>query len=132
MNKKQNQEQRRHDEMLVWCALMFWIIFLVAFSFKVNADQMVHKFKSPSFSGIGTSAHYLTIENQEHMRKMTIKEEISRILGASLYFFSSYNNQSTSITLHQNQSLSTTIHATLIHSPVELDHHHYCTEVLAR
>ena len=35
----------------------------------VNADQMVHKFKSPSFSGIGTSAHYLTIENQEKTRK---------------------------------------------------------------
>ena len=34
---------------------------------------MVHKFKNPSFSGIGTSAHYLTIENQEFTRKMTIK-----------------------------------------------------------
>jgi hypothetical protein len=40
---------------------------------------MVHKFKNPSFSGIGTSAHYLTIENQEHMRKMTIKEEIKAL-----------------------------------------------------
>ena len=41
----------------------------------VNADQMVHKFKSPSFSGIGTSAHYLTIENQEKTRKDAIKEK---------------------------------------------------------
>jgi len=76
MNKKQNQEQRRHDEMLVWCALMFWIIFLVAFSFKVNADQMVHKFKSPSFSGVNTSSHYFTAENQEFNRKKAIKDEI--------------------------------------------------------
>tara|TARA_R100000742_G_C4279668_1_gene105169 strand:- start:16306 stop:16746 length:441 start_codon:yes stop_codon:yes gene_type:complete len=45
----------------------------------VSSDEMVHKFKSPSFSGIGTSAHYLTIENQEHMRKMTIKEEIKAL-----------------------------------------------------
>ena len=26
------------------------------------ADQMVHKFKNPSFSGNNTSSHYLTIE----------------------------------------------------------------------
>ena len=30
----------------------------------------------PSFSGIGASAHYLTIENQEFNRKEAIKEEI--------------------------------------------------------
>jgi len=40
------------------------------------ADEIVHKFKSPSFSGIGTSAHYLTIENQEFNRKEAIKAEI--------------------------------------------------------
>ena len=46
---------------------------------KVVADEMVHQFKNPSFSGIGTSAHYLTIENQEFSRKMTIKEELKAI-----------------------------------------------------
>ena len=46
---------------------------------KTFADEMVHQFKNPSFSGIGTSAHYLTIENQEHMRKMTIKEELKAL-----------------------------------------------------
>ena len=40
------------------------------------ADQMVHKFKNPSFSGNNTSSHYLTIENQEFNRKETIREEI--------------------------------------------------------
>ena len=45
----------------------------------LNADEMVHKFKNPSFSGIGTSAHYLTIENQEFTRKMTIKEELKAL-----------------------------------------------------
>ena len=38
---------------------------MIAFTANVQADQLVHKFKSPSFSGIGTGAHYLTIENQE-------------------------------------------------------------------
>ena len=42
----------------------------------VHSDEMVHKFKNPSFSGVGTSAHYLTIENQETSRKDAIKAEI--------------------------------------------------------
>lgn len=46
---------------------------------KAFADEMVHQFKNPSFSGIGTSAHYLTIENQEFNRKMSIKEEIKAL-----------------------------------------------------
>ena len=46
---------------------------------KVFADEMVHTFKNPSFSGIGTSAHYLTIQNQEFSRKMSIKEEIKAL-----------------------------------------------------
>ena len=56
-----------------------FIILVLGVSGFADADEMVHKFKSPSFSGIGTSAHYLTIENQEHMRKMTIKEEIKAL-----------------------------------------------------
>lgn len=56
-------------------------IFLVVgiFTQNVTADEMVHKFKSPSFSGIGTSAHYLTIENQQFNRKMTIKQELKAL-----------------------------------------------------
>ena len=45
----------------------------------IHGDEMVHKFKNPSFSGIGTSSHYLTIENQEFSRKMSIKEELKAI-----------------------------------------------------
>ena len=39
------------------------------------ADQMTHNFKSPSFNGIGTGAHYLTIENQEKTRSDAIREK---------------------------------------------------------
>ena len=35
-----------------------------------------HKFKNPSFSGIGTGAHFLTIENQEFSRKKAIEEAL--------------------------------------------------------
>ena len=52
---------------------------LVLCCLSVSADQIVHKFKSPSFNGVGTSSHYLTIENQEFSRKLTIKEEIKAL-----------------------------------------------------
>jgi hypothetical protein len=42
----------------------------------VEADNITFKFKNPSFSGVNTSAHYLTIENQEKSRKDKIKEDI--------------------------------------------------------
>ncbi len=45
-----------------------------------NSTELVHKFKSPSFSGIGTSSHYLTIENQERTRKEKIKDDIQTAL----------------------------------------------------
>ena len=45
----------------------------------LSADQIVHKFKSPSFSGVGTSSHYLTIDSQEYQRRMTVKEEIKAL-----------------------------------------------------
>ena len=48
---------------------------LLAFSIGASAD-IVHKFKNPSFSGVGTGAHYLTIENQEHSRKKTIEDAL--------------------------------------------------------
>ena len=54
-------------------------LFIGILATNLQADQITFKFKSPSFSGVNTSSHYLTIENQEHMRKMTIKEEIKAL-----------------------------------------------------
>ena len=42
----------------------------------VHSQEIVHEFKNPSFSGIGTGAHYLTIENQEHSRKKAIEDAL--------------------------------------------------------
>jgi hypothetical protein len=53
--------------------------FLVILSNPLAADTITHKFKSPSFNGVGTSSHYLTIENQQYTRKLTIKEEIKAL-----------------------------------------------------
>ena len=60
---------------VIWAVVLFVGIICV----NIQADTITFKFKSPSFSGINTSSHYLTIENQEHMRKMTIKEEIKAL-----------------------------------------------------
>jgi hypothetical protein len=46
----------------------------------VNADQLVQQFKNPSFSGVGTSSHYLTIDNQEKARRDKIEEDIEAAL----------------------------------------------------
>tara|TARA_R110000822_G_scaffold78209_1_gene187406 strand:+ start:1344 stop:1784 length:441 start_codon:yes stop_codon:yes gene_type:complete len=56
---------------MAFVVLMFVIISIG----NTSADEMRHKFKNPSFSGIGASAHWLTIENQEHSREETKKEE---------------------------------------------------------
>ena len=60
---------------IIWA----FTLFVGVTATNIKADTITFKFKSPSFSGVNTSSHYLTIENQEHMRKMTIKEEIKAL-----------------------------------------------------
>ena len=52
------------------------VIISVCFALSVCADEIIHKFKSPYFSGIGQSAHYLKIENQEKSRRDKIAQDI--------------------------------------------------------
>ena len=66
---------KRPDEILLITSMI--IVMFVVLS--IQADEMVHEFKSPSFSGVGTSSHYLTIENQETNRKEAIAEEIKAL-----------------------------------------------------
>ena len=59
------------------------VILISILSTEIRADELTHKFKSPSFSGISTSSHYLTIENQEKSRRDAIQKDIeSAILAA--------------------------------------------------
>ena len=52
------------------------------------ADEIKFKFKNPSFSGVGTGAHYLTIENQEKGRRDKIKNDIEEALRRCLLYTS--------------------------------------------
>ena len=51
------------------------VITLVILATTVNATELVHKFGSPSFSGINQSAHYLTIDEQERTRKEALAQK---------------------------------------------------------
>ncbi len=62
-----------YDKLLAILGLSFVLLVIAV---DIRSDEMIHKFKNPSFSGVGTSSHYLTIENQEFNRKEAIREEI--------------------------------------------------------
>jgi hypothetical protein len=62
------------DKGLLTIGWIIVIMYLLLAAGKAYGEPIVHKFKNPSFSGVGTGAHYLTIENQEHSRKQQIKD----------------------------------------------------------
>tara|TARA_B100001093_G_scaffold504668_1_gene560828 strand:- start:1704 stop:2201 length:498 start_codon:yes stop_codon:yes gene_type:complete len=74
MGKKTKEKIEEIIEMKILSTL--FIVLLLGVSNALVGDELVHKFKSPSFSGINSSAHYLTIENQEFNRKAAIEAEI--------------------------------------------------------
>ena len=76
---KRRKEESEKDK-LIWFVMAVGVALIIGiFTQNLRADQITHKFKSPSFNGMGTSSHYLTIENQEFSRKLTIKEEIKAL-----------------------------------------------------
>ena len=53
------------------------IVFVLSIvAVNVNASPIVHEFKNPSFNGVGASAHYLTIDEQETKRRDELAEKI--------------------------------------------------------
>ena len=58
-----------------------WLILLSFVSGNIKATEVLFQFKNPAFSGIGTSAHYLTVDEQESSRKQKIAEDIESALN---------------------------------------------------
>ena len=76
---KRRKEEAEKDK-LIWLVMAIGVALIIGiFTQNLRADQMTHKFKSPSFSGENTSSHYLTIDNVEYTRKMSIKAEIKAL-----------------------------------------------------
>jgi hypothetical protein len=58
----------------------YLIIVLLGLTATASGDEIVQGFKSPAFSGVGTSSHYLTIDEQEKTRRDEITEDIESAL----------------------------------------------------
>lgn len=59
-----------------------FVLFLVSVTHDLKADEIKFGFKNPSFSGVGTSSHYLTIDSQEMSRKEALEAEIQAMKDA--------------------------------------------------
>ena len=80
MTKKEIEKEELSKDRIAWLVMFIGIILIIGvFVINVKADQVVFKFKNPSFSGVNTSSHYLTIENQEFNRKEALKAEIKAL-----------------------------------------------------
>ena len=78
---KKEIQQRELEKTRLMITLVFigFVLFLGIIAINLKADTITFKFKSPSFNGVGTSSHYLTIDSQTHTREMTIKEELKAL-----------------------------------------------------
>jgi len=74
-NRKKTRNEIAFENIFAYTGIAF-MVFTIIFSSVLGADEMKFTFKSPSFSGVGTSAHYLTIENQEKTRKQSISDAL--------------------------------------------------------
>ena len=59
------------------------VLALTSASGMAKADSLVFGFQNPAFSGVGYSAHVLTIENQERTRKQAREDELEADLLAA-------------------------------------------------
>ena len=66
------KQERIKDKLEVSALIGIFLLSILAIT-PAHADEIKFGFKNPSFSGVGTGAHYLTIENQEFSRKKAIQ-----------------------------------------------------------
>jgi len=80
MTKEKTDKQKDYiGEILFISSILITVIIMVSVSLytgKATASPLVHEFKNPSFNGVGASAHYLTIDEQETKRKDELAEKI--------------------------------------------------------
>ena len=75
ISDRQMRQEAEKTRILVWMLFMGLIMFMGVIAININADTITHKFKSPSFNGVGTSSHYLTIENQQILVSKQLKKK---------------------------------------------------------
>ena len=55
----------------------FWLLLL--FCSGALADELKFRFKSPSFNGVGYSAHKINLENISAASRKTVKDELKSL-----------------------------------------------------
>ncbi len=77
---KDGYEQDRKDQKITNIVLLaLFALCTTSIVMDMQADEIKFGFKSPSFSGVGTSSHYLTIDSQEQTKKDALKAEIKAL-----------------------------------------------------
>ena len=79
IKKLKKQEEIEKTRIAVWAFFIGFIMFALILAQNANSDEIKFHFKSPSFSGIGQSAHYLTIEQQEFSRREQLKADLKAL-----------------------------------------------------
>ena len=75
INKKELEKYR----LTISLVFIGFVLFFGILATNLKADEIKFQFKSPSFSGIGQSAHYLTVESQEYTRKEQLRADLKAL-----------------------------------------------------
>ena len=76
---KEEKVNNRVSNAVLGTIFLFMVVLFIS---ELNADEIKFGFKNPSFSGVGTSSHYLTIDSQEMSRKEALEAEIQAMKDA--------------------------------------------------
>ena len=84
-HKERNFDEDGYKDEKIANGVMIALVLLctASITYDINADEIKFGFKSPSFSGNGTSSHYLTIDSQEQTKKDALKAEIKALADAA-------------------------------------------------
>ena len=81
---KDGYEQDKRDQKITNIVLLaLFALCTTSIVLDMQADEIKFGFKSPSFSGVGTSSHYLTIDSQEQTKKDAVAAEIKALADAT-------------------------------------------------
>ena len=77
--EKIDKEELEKYRLTISLVFIGFVLFFGILATNLKADEIKFQFKSPSFSGIGQSAHYLTVESQEYTRKDQLRADLKAL-----------------------------------------------------
>lgn len=77
--EKIDKEELERYRLTISIVFIGFVLFFGILAINLKADEIKFQFKSPSFSGIGQSAHYLTVESQEYTRAEQLRADLKAL-----------------------------------------------------